>query len=794
MQCYNHKGNFLQSQHLIANYLSDIEMYHHLTVALILLLTAITTAVPISESDVVPDHSPTTPPTNNATKASTNDDESVPTKHTWPPMEDPNLFEGDIKISQEMIDKYYGKKNDTKVNRNSVATTSCITYYVSDLATLIYLIQNRPTRSAMRGKDLLWPNKRVYYQYHSTVSSALQTNITTAMDAIERQTCLRFIQRASQSDYVEFTSNALDGCTSNIGKIGGRQEITLGPKCNNVGIIIHEIGHALGLWHEQSRPDRDSYVRILYSNIISNETDNFDKRNSFQVDYQGTAYDYASVMHYRENEFALEHLPRDTVTIEITNYTRYNEQGTPTLGAPNKTQLSDNDAIQLKRMYNCPGSGNPGILKVYIRNGVGLPDTDGWFTGNPDPYVKVTAVGDNGGSVTYNTRHIQGDRSPTWNQWMDFGGRISWQYFDMSVWDADVGSDDLMLTTQSFSVNPGYHRNLVHCDTASCSARVYFDYNLIPDGNECSPNPCVRGTCIDLISAYRCNCPTGYRGTRCEFIRERLRVYVRYGRNLPDRDGWFAGDSDPYVRVIAYDHSGNYRNLRTADDHGNENPQWNQWLEFGVDTWTRFTVQVFDEDVGSDDALSSSTTYNLNYLTSRSYVRMSCVTGYIYFDYTFIRDRNDCSPNPCVRGTCTDLFNAFRCNCPSGYTGTTCDTISGRLRIYARYGSGLPDRDGWLAGDSDPYVRVIAYDHDGNSKSLRTADDHGDESPEWYQYLDFGVDTWIRFTVQVFDEDVGRDDSLSSTTSYFLYSHITRTNVRKTCDSGYIYFNYYFQP
>ena len=107
-------------------------------------------------------------------------------------------------------------------------------------------------------------------------------------------------------------------------------------------------------------------------------------------------------------------------------------------------------------------------------------------------------------------------------------------YFDMSVWDADVGSDDLMLTTQSFSVNPGYHRDLVHCGTDSCSAKVYFDYNLIPDGNECSPNPCVRGTCIDLISADRCNCPTVYGKTRYEFISERLRVYVRYGRNLPD--------------------------------------------------------------------------------------------------------------------------------------------------------------------------------------------------------------------------------------------------------------------
>ena len=456
------------------------------------------------------------------------------------------------------------------------------------------------------------------------------------MDTIQRQTCLRFTQRSSlfQWNYIEFRSPLTDECSSYIGRQGGRQIIKLGQGCNNTGIIIHEICHSLGLWHEQSRPDRDYYVRILQNNIQTNKTHNFKRRSAFEVDYQGTTYDYGSVMHYRKNAFVL---PNASVTIEVNNNTEYIRQGSPTLGSHTKTQLSNTDATQLKRMYNCPGSGVAGILKVYIRNGVGLPDKDILF-GYSDPYVKVTAVDDSGSRVTYSTRHIQEDHSPSWNQWLDFGGRISWQYFEMSVWDRDILFDDRMLNTQSFSVNPGYHRNLQHCNSDTCSARVNFDYNLILDGNECSPNPCIRGTCTDRISSYQCNCPSGYGGTRCERIKERLRIYARYGSGLPDRDGWLGGNSDPYVRVIAYDHEGNYKSLRTSVDYGDHSPEWYQWLDFGTDTWKRFTVQVFDEDfLISDDSLSSVSTYSLNYLISRTNVRKNCNSGYIYFDYEFFR-------------------------------------------------------------------------------------------------------------------------------------------------------------
>ena len=55
-------------------------------------------------------------------------------------------------------------------------------------------------------------------------------------------------------------------CWSYIGMIGGRQDISIAPGCTSL-IPVHEIFHALGRWHEQSRPDRDNFVTINLSNV-----------------------------------------------------------------------------------------------------------------------------------------------------------------------------------------------------------------------------------------------------------------------------------------------------------------------------------------------------------------------------------------------------------------------------------------------------------------------------------------------------------------------------------------------
>lgn len=70
-----------------------------------------------------------------------------------------------------------------------------------------------------------------------------------------------------------------------------------GQSCKVTGAVIHELGHTVGLWHEQSRPDRDTYVSIQWANIDPNAVGNFLTYSTTNVPWTNQ-YDYGSIMHY----------------------------------------------------------------------------------------------------------------------------------------------------------------------------------------------------------------------------------------------------------------------------------------------------------------------------------------------------------------------------------------------------------------------------------------------------------------------------------------------------------------
>lgn len=57
-------------------------------------------------------------------------------------------------------------------------------------------------------------------------------------------------------------------CCSYVGRRGGGpQAISIGKNCDKFGIVVHELGHVIGFWHEHTRPDRDEHVSIVRDNI-----------------------------------------------------------------------------------------------------------------------------------------------------------------------------------------------------------------------------------------------------------------------------------------------------------------------------------------------------------------------------------------------------------------------------------------------------------------------------------------------------------------------------------------------
>ena len=64
-------------------------------------------------------------------------------------------------------------------------------------------------------------------------------------------------------------------CCSFVGKRGnGPQAISIGKNCDEFGIVVHELGHVVGFWHEHTRPDRDQWVTIIRDNIMVGEWNN----------------------------------------------------------------------------------------------------------------------------------------------------------------------------------------------------------------------------------------------------------------------------------------------------------------------------------------------------------------------------------------------------------------------------------------------------------------------------------------------------------------------------------------
>jgi Astacin (Peptidase family M12A) len=189
------------------------------------------------------------------------------------------------------------------------------------------------------GRQYRWPKKTVPYTIEAEFSNP--NRVTDAMKHWQERLGFHFVKRTDEIDYVLFTSNGVDGCQSQIGRVGREQTTNLQPNGCTTGRAIHEIGHILGLWHEQSREDRDQYVKINWQNIDPGKKHNFDQQITDGDDIG--PYDYSSIMHYPADAFSINGQP----TIVPL------KPGAERMGQ--RVGLSNGDIAAVKQMYQLGG-------------------------------------------------------------------------------------------------------------------------------------------------------------------------------------------------------------------------------------------------------------------------------------------------------------------------------------------------------------------------------------------------------------------------------------------------------
>ncbi|XP_070181265.1 blastula protease 10-like [Littorina saxatilis] len=167
----------------------------------------------------------------------------------------------------------------------------------------------RLKRKAVAHHSYLWPSRTVPYVFQHDFPEPYRETVLEAMQFWQRSTCVKFVpfsqsitEYLRHADYVLFRVG--EGCQSSIGRVGlGEQTTEIASHCNEFGSVAHELGHILGFYHEQSRPDRDNHVTILRENIRSGRQHNFLKYSTSEIVTE-EPYDIGSVMHYGPTYFS----------------------------------------------------------------------------------------------------------------------------------------------------------------------------------------------------------------------------------------------------------------------------------------------------------------------------------------------------------------------------------------------------------------------------------------------------------------------------------------------------------
>jgi hypothetical protein len=332
------------------------------------------------------------------------------------------------------------------------------------------LVDHKERAIFIPGDQYRWPHRIIPF----TIQAGLpdQNRVTDAIQHWENNTQIRFVQRTNQGSFVTFQQG--NECSSGVGMRGGEQFITLDNDCNTA-VVIHEIGHTVGLWHEQSREDRNIFVNIVWGNIIPADRHNFDQHITDGDDVG--PYDYCSIMHYDRFAFCRRQPcpdpdPNNCPCVGPTIEVLLEKPCANTIGMGD--ELSDWDIESVRLMY----SAFQFIFQEYTALGTtdqtfdfAMTDWDG--DGRPDLVaIQKSNTGTNSTEV-----HIMSGASRFKQFIFQEGTALGTtdQTFDfaMTDWDGD-GRPDLVAIQKS---NTGTNSTEVHIMSGSSNFKQFVVQN-----------------------------------------------------------------------------------------------------------------------------------------------------------------------------------------------------------------------------------------------------------------------------------------------------------------------------
>uniref|UniRef100_A0A0K0FTU2 Metalloendopeptidase n=1 Tax=Strongyloides venezuelensis TaxID=75913 RepID=A0A0K0FTU2_STRVS len=234
--------------------------------------------------------------------------------------------------------------------------TNAIEYYNTSFVSNYF--DQRKKRAILNGEINKWTKKSLLYFVNSKVS---RNFIKSALIRIQKETCFKFVRAPSLKHAdLYFTWGA--HYTTNLGKNKKTHHtIFVSIFHQDIGKTVREVLRALGIDYEHNRFDRDKYITVNKHNILPLFLPLFLTNNIFKVTTYNTEYDYRSIMHFTNTEYAIRGLRTFVVKDKLMKYS---------IGRTNHLSFNDAKLLNLKYCTNtvimkhtqCHNNGYPIII------------------------------------------------------------------------------------------------------------------------------------------------------------------------------------------------------------------------------------------------------------------------------------------------------------------------------------------------------------------------------------------------------------------------------------------------